>query len=733
LEQKCNRKSQCSIGKRNQAGRKRSQFQFFFNSSEQSKKKGAKKPIAIKVKMESPPKTTIDYAEWPRDAPSALERNVITIICGNTRLHWALHEGCINKFIPILFWYTMHDSDSNVEEDEFGDPCDMLEAHIAGQAHALIFGEPFGNKGNTKSISQTTAMRDAPGISVFVVSSNPRQEHKICHMFRDVPAKLFKLRNTDFFNAEQGVYRTMGVDRCAALYGAKSHYGAPALVIDGGTAMTYTMLDADGVIQGGGISPGVKVRLQSLADYTGSLPTIDHNTFKTAVEGAMEAKTPLSFFAKDTQTAMIAPVCAELSCQLRNIIKQYISKCQSFQVVENPAISSTSSLISAEGEETAENAFKQPTTKRYPVVITGGDGKFIYDLLQPDASSIVSIEPDAAPIRNHSIDVKHIKNIVTYGLGALIYEKYSQKKNDPQEKLRLKIQGLRIAAPAIDQKELFSRGCVFNITPKARIEGYIFHARFDNGIRKDLTLIELYDALVLYNEIGELPDGIAALEVGTDWMIEKKMWSKKVQEELGNVSRLIRNRIRQLKPHMEKGEIAEIFQKWSSIESRRNSPGKNTKKQKLSDTNPRDVVGKRLAKRFPIDIGGAVGDQIFFGTVQYISHSRHKWFFVSYDDGDSEDLGMEEVMEGIGLYELHKFSDPIHKDNVENSNVIDVDEQESLEQDSSKPAFGNALHNTAEDDGATTYTDLSTLLGLSASATDIHANERRISEFKEDI
>jgi pantothenate kinase type III len=207
---------------------------------------------------------------------------------------------------------TIHDdgkdgSESDLEET---DPCDLLEAHVASQAHTLIFGE--GNKkGCAKSVSKTAAKRDAPGISVFVVSSNPNMERKICHMFRDVPAKLFKLRNTDFFSAEEGVYPTMGVDRVAAMYGAKLHYGAPTLVIDGGTAMTYTMLDEKSQIIGGGISPGVKVRLQSLADYTGSLPTIDHLKFKTAVEGAIASKTPLPFFAKDTEMAMVRSAVAK--------------------------------------------------------------------------------------------------------------------------------------------------------------------------------------------------------------------------------------------------------------------------------------------------------------------------------------------------------------------------------------------------------------------------------------
>ena len=103
------------------------------------------------------------------------------------------------------------------------------------------------------------------------------------------------------------------------------------------------------------------------------------------------------------------------------------------------------------------------------------------------------VEPDATPIQAHAIELRNVKNLVTYALGDVIYEKFSQKpRNDPEEKLRLKIQGLRIAAPAIDQKEIFSRGCVFNITPESMIEGYVFHARFDNGTQKDLTLRELH-------------------------------------------------------------------------------------------------------------------------------------------------------------------------------------------------------------------------------------------------
>ena len=128
------------------------------------------------------------------------------------------------------------------------------------------------------------------------------------YMFRDVPARLRKLKNNDFFfTPEQGLYPTMAADRVASLYAAKLYYGSPALVIDGGTAtMTYSLLDEKSNIVGGGVSSGVKARLQSLADYTGSLPNIDIKKFKSLAEEAIRSKTSFPFFAKDTEMAMVS-------------------------------------------------------------------------------------------------------------------------------------------------------------------------------------------------------------------------------------------------------------------------------------------------------------------------------------------------------------------------------------------------------------------------------------------
>ena len=297
----------------------------------------------------------------------------------------------------------------------------------------------------------------------------------------------------------------MGVDRAAALYGAKVYYGSPVLVIDGGTAMTYSALDSRENIIGGGIGvrfysfisrfyfdfvfllsyfffvlvlfsisihkPGLAAKLKSLSDYTGTLPEINHQMFKSIVEEAMKSKKPIPFFAKDTETAIITSVCGELACQLRNIVKQFVTL--------------TTKEIGTEG-------------RKLPVIITGGDGKFLLDLLNNETSGIVSTEPGVSSLPKN-VDVKGITNIVHYALGDLLHKKSSEKLMTPDEKLQLKIMGLRIAYPSVDTKDAFSRGCIYRIQPESMIEGYSFYTRFDDGVVKILTLKQLYGKCEKYS------------------------------------------------------------------------------------------------------------------------------------------------------------------------------------------------------------------------------------------
>jgi type III pantothenate kinase len=73
----------------------------------------------------------------------------------------------------------------------------------------------------------------------------------------------------------KGMYPTLGIDRALSLYGAVSTLGFPMLVIDAGTALTFTGADGDKNLVGGAILPGLSLQLASLAQKTGQLPLVE--------------------------------------------------------------------------------------------------------------------------------------------------------------------------------------------------------------------------------------------------------------------------------------------------------------------------------------------------------------------------------------------------------------------------------------------------------------------------
>ncbi len=63
----------------------------------------------------------------------------------------------------------------------------------------------------------------------------------------------------------------LGCDRWAALIGAYRLFGAAAVVVNAGTALTVDALTTDGVFAGGMIVPGVEVMRKALAEHTAGL------------------------------------------------------------------------------------------------------------------------------------------------------------------------------------------------------------------------------------------------------------------------------------------------------------------------------------------------------------------------------------------------------------------------------------------------------------------------------
>lgn len=86
---------------------------------------------------------------------------------------------------------------------------------------------------------------------------------------------------------------TIGPDRLANAVAAKAHYGAPSVVVDFGTAVTFDLVDPSGNYAGGIIAPGIAAMTDYLHEKTALLPRI-------------EIEKPGSVIGKSTREAMLS-------------------------------------------------------------------------------------------------------------------------------------------------------------------------------------------------------------------------------------------------------------------------------------------------------------------------------------------------------------------------------------------------------------------------------------------
>ncbi len=73
--------------------------------------------------------------------------------------------------------------------------------------------------------------------------------------------------------------KTLGTDRIAGMCGAKAIFPTQnCLVIDIGTCITYDLIDKNDNFFGGTISPGVRMRLRAMHEFTQKLPLLEWNS-----------------------------------------------------------------------------------------------------------------------------------------------------------------------------------------------------------------------------------------------------------------------------------------------------------------------------------------------------------------------------------------------------------------------------------------------------------------------
>jgi type III pantothenate kinase len=175
-----------------------------------------------------------------------VNKSYIALMIGNSRLHWA--------------WF----NDSSFQEawDTEHLPIAVVESLIQSWTSGVISKEILP----PPSLISFSASSDSRWqISVYLASVVPTQTK----LWQEYPkAKVITLDDVPL----TGVYPSLGIDRALALFGAGETLGYPVLVIDAGTALTFTGADDNKKLIGGAILPGLKLQLQSLAQRTAALP-----------------------------------------------------------------------------------------------------------------------------------------------------------------------------------------------------------------------------------------------------------------------------------------------------------------------------------------------------------------------------------------------------------------------------------------------------------------------------
>jgi type III pantothenate kinase len=116
--------------------------------------------------------------------------------------------------------------------------------------------------------------------------------------------------------------KTIGPDRLANAIAVKHQYGAPAVVVDFGTAVTFDVVDAKGNYVGGIIAPGLAAMTDYLHEKTALLPKIKIREVRGAI-------------GRNTRQAMLIGAVHGYRGLIRELLSQLKNelKCENLPVV----------------------------------------------------------------------------------------------------------------------------------------------------------------------------------------------------------------------------------------------------------------------------------------------------------------------------------------------------------------------------------------------------------------
>ncbi len=206
----------------------------------------------------------------------------LALAIGNSRLHWALFKGeelCGS-------WDTDYLTATSIQ---------LLASGSWDKFHSKI--EDF-----------------AYPLPLYLVSVVPSQT-KLWQIYPNI--QIITLNDVPLEN----MYSTLGSDRALALWGAKETYSLPALVIDSGTALTFTGSDANFAFVGGAILPGLSLQFQALSQKTANLSLIQ-----------LPTQLP-PYFATNTTQSIQSGIIYTLIAGIKSFIEKWLQMYPNSQVI----------------------------------------------------------------------------------------------------------------------------------------------------------------------------------------------------------------------------------------------------------------------------------------------------------------------------------------------------------------------------------------------------------------
>jgi type III pantothenate kinase len=161
-----------------------------------------------------------------------------------------------------------------------------------------------------------------PKITDLIVSSVGNENSIAFNSFSERISIHFVSHQDIFpFQNKYATPTTLGIDRMVLATGATLLFPKKnKLVIDAGTCVTYDFIDDENRYWGGAISPGLRLRYESLHQFTSKLPLLT-------------LEEPLNFIGNSTNQSIHSGVVNGLIHEIDGFIEQYKNKNENFTII----------------------------------------------------------------------------------------------------------------------------------------------------------------------------------------------------------------------------------------------------------------------------------------------------------------------------------------------------------------------------------------------------------------